>query len=102
MAGVTQQQLSTLKRNMENAVKAFKKSHDEFDKTCDKVLKGHEKIEGARASRPEQPLNDWNRELQGGNKALNAVAKAMQNLANATNAYHQARLQLERQEAAAS
>ena len=74
---ITQQQLSTLKRKMDTAVTAFKKSHDEFDKTCDKVLKGHEKIEGARSTRPEQPLNDWNREVQGANNALNAVVKTM-------------------------
>ena len=40
--------------------------------------------------------------MQGSNKALNEMVKAMQILANATNAYHQARLQLEQHEAASA
>jgi multidrug resistance efflux pump len=99
---ITKEKLHTLKRNMDNAVKAFKKSHTDFDKACGKVLKSQEKIEGARTTgRPERPLNDWNREMQGTNQTLNTAVKCMQTLANTTNQYHQARLQLAEQDKAA-
>ena len=98
---VTEQQLSTFKRNMDSALSAFQKSHEDFDKTFEKVVSGHGKLDTPRpGTRPEQPLNEWNRDLQRSSTALNEIVKNMQNLANMTSRYHQARILFEQESAA--
>jgi multidrug efflux pump subunit AcrA (membrane-fusion protein) len=90
--------LNAEKRKMDQAAADLKKARANLKKALDRATDNHGKIEPRNAqtlSPPDKLLKAWNKDMQQANKALNEVAKALQKLSNATNAYHMARLNQE-------